>query len=153
MDYKSKFILLTVFFVCVFSNLALSAEGEYVGSETCASCHEQEYNNFTKYSEKSDSWEHILKMKPKLTEQEFEECFECHTTGYKRGGFVSYQKTPELANVGCETCHGPGLKHAQSGGDPGLIKANIDQKDCKNCHNDARVEDFDFKPLIYGGVH
>jgi len=34
-----------------------------------------------------------------------------------------------------------------------LIKARVSQDDCQSCHNEERVNDFNFKPLIYGGVH
>jgi hypothetical protein len=34
-----------------------------------------------------------------------------------------------------------------------LIKARISEEDCRRCHNEERVKAFDFKPLIYGGVH
>jgi len=146
-------LLLTVFFLGFCLPSGVRAEGDYVGTETCAGCHEHEYSNFMEYSTKPHSWKHIMKMKPKLTDAEFKECLECHTTGYGRGGFVSREKTPELADVGCETCHGPGKEHVQSGGDPMLIKARISQEDCRRCHNEERVKAFDFKPLIYGGVH
>jgi hypothetical protein len=36
-------------------------------------------------------------------------CLSCHVTGLgKPGGFENIQKTPRLAGVTCEACHGPG---------------------------------------------
>ncbi|WP_457571663.1 multiheme c-type cytochrome [Desulfovulcanus sp.] len=125
----------------------------YVGSKACAECHEQEYNNFVNYSKKAKSWQHIQVLAPKLTTEELKGCYECHTTGYNKGGFISYEKTPQLSDVGCETCHGPGKKHIDAGGDPDLIKAKVSQEGCSSCHNEKRVKAFNFKPLIYGGVH
>ena len=125
----------------------------YVGSRVCAECHEEEYNNFVTYSKKARSWKHIQRLASKLTAEELRGCYECHTTGYGKGGFVSYEKTPQLSDVGCETCHGPGKKHVESGGESDLIKGKISQNECSSCHNARRVKAFNFKPLIYGGVH
>ncbi|WP_457571913.1 multiheme c-type cytochrome [Desulfovulcanus sp.] len=127
--------------------------GDYVGSKKCGECHEQEYNNFLINSKKANAQKYIKVMAPKLTEEELRGCYECHTTGYKKGGFVSYDETPHLADVGCETCHGPGKKHVEAGGDPELIKGKLSPEDCKSCHTESRVKIFKIKPLIHGGVH
>ena len=93
-------------------------------------------------------------MAPKLTLEELRECYACHATGYgKPGGFVSLEKTPHLANAGCEVCHGPGGAHAESGGDKALIKRKMSVSDCETCHNAQRVRAFGFKPMLYGGAH
>lgn len=125
----------------------------YVGSDTCALCHEKEFSNFTKYAKKASSWENIAKMRTKLTPAEFQECFECHTTGYgKPGGFISEKETPHLKEPGCEVCHGPGSIHSESENKKD-IGYSLDAKSCESCHDENRVKAFNFKPLIHGGAH
>lgn len=137
-----------------WATTGVSQTRTYVGSEACADCHPDEYENFSKYSKKAKSAHSIKIMASDLTRQEVEECYLCHTTGYgKPGGFVSFEETPELANAGCEVCHGPGSEHVNMGGDPSLIQADLSMKDCETCHNEDRVRSFNFKPLLYGGAH
>jgi len=59
----------------------------------------------------------------------------------------------QLAEAGCEVCHGPGYDHVESGGDTDLIKRDLSLDDCAVCHNPERVSAFDFKPLLFGGAH
>ncbi len=134
--------------------LAVTASaGDYMGTKACADCHEEEYSTFMKYSKKAHSWAGVEKMLPKLQTEEQETCYRCHTTGYKKGGFVSYAKTPEFADVGCETCHGPGRKHVENDGDPELIVLTPTISSCTQCHNSQRVKDFNYKPLLHSGAH
>lgn len=127
--------------------------GTFLGSQTCAECHEDQYKSFKAYAKKAKSFESVRKMLHAVTGDELKKCYECHTTGYgKPGGFVSQEKTPALAEVGCESCHGPGSVHAQSQ-DKKDIKAKLSAKDCESCHSAERVAAFNFKPLIYGGAH
>lgn len=129
------------------------AQAVYVGSEKCKECHDEQYESYHKYSRKAHSFQSIKKMQPKLTAEEYQSCFECHTTGHgKPGGFVSESQTPELKNAGCETCHGPGSLHAESQ-EPKDIKTKLSAQDCLTCHNEERVGSFKYRPLIYGGGH
>jgi len=150
-------------FLCVCSMIFLPGLGAtqarseriktYVGSDACKECHEEEYRNYKAYAKKAQSYDSIKKMKKGLTEFEFQGCFECHTTGHgKPGGFVSEKETPFLKNAGCEVCHGPGSLHCdtETAAD---IKGQLTIKDCEGCHNDERVAEFNYKPLIYGGAH
>ena len=125
----------------------------YVGSEACKTCHEKEYDSFTKYAKKSKSYESIMRVKKGLTEKEIKGCYFCHTTGYgKPGGFVSVEKTPYLKNAGCEVCHGPGAIHVKTRS-PDDIKRHLTMEDCEVCHTSERVKAFRYKPLIHGGAH
>ena len=136
---------------CLFAGNVYA--GEYMGSQVCGSCHAKEYTTFITYSKKARSWQGISKMLPKLELDEQKNCFSCHTTGYKKGGFISYELTPELANVGCESCHGPGKKHVESQGDPSFILHTPALTSCARCHNSQRIKDFNYKPLLHSGAH
>jgi hypothetical protein len=133
---------------------AISLPGEYVGSEACRDCHPQNYEYFMRYAAKSRSDKNVLLMHDKLTPSEQQECYECHTTGYgKPGGFVSFEETPELGHAGCEVCHGPGSEHALTG-NPDLIIGNLSiEKHCSPCHEDERVRNINYKPLLHSGAH
>ena len=133
--------------------LATAQEKTYLGSNACKECHEEQYKSFKSYAKKAHAYWSVQKMLHAVTEAELKRCYECHTTGYgKPGGFVSQEKTPELAEVGCESCHGPGSVHAQSQARKD-IKFKLGTKDCEACHSAERVAAFNFKPLIYGGAH
>lgn len=125
----------------------------YVGSDACKDCHKQQYDNYKKYSKKAKSSHSVSIMAKKLTAEEIQECYSCHATGYgKPGGFVSLEKTPQLADAGCEVCHGPGSNHVASQ-DPNDIKQKISINDCTSCHNSERVKAFGFKPIKFAGAH
>jgi DmsE family decaheme c-type cytochrome len=70
-------------------------------------------------------------------------CLGCHDTNYTgtAHGHAFIERTP-AATRGCESCHGPGQKHAESG-DPTLIRtfsgtppAEVSDT-CTSCHNRA----------------
>ncbi|HXW69629.1 MAG TPA: cytochrome c family protein [Dissulfurispiraceae bacterium] len=148
-----------IFFLVVSSIGAWSGSGraeeinKYVGPETCKGCYAQEYESFLKHSRKVGSYESIVLMKKGLTESETQGCYKCHTTGYEEpGGFRSEQETPQLKNASCETCHGPGGKHSETG-DKAYIKGKLTTADCERCHSPERIKTFKYNPLIFGGAH
>ncbi|MBI5845584.1 MAG: cytochrome c family protein [Deltaproteobacteria bacterium] len=130
--------------------------GGYVGSAKCAECHNKAdtaiYDRFMKFSRKSQAYQSVKRMKG-LEPKERESCYRCHTTGYgKPTGFVSPEKTPHLADVGCEACHGPGKLHTQTMDMAHIVrKVTIDV--CEKCHKDAKVKSFRYKGVIYAGAH
>src|SRR5262249_50799959 len=45
-----------------------------------------------------------------------------HVVGlHHKTGYENQEKTPQLAHVGCESCHGPGSGHAASEKNPSLL--------------------------------
>ena len=83
---------------------------EYVGSETCKTCHEEIFNNLQKTPHSAIE------------------------TGARRG----WEKKS------CESCHGPGAKHAESASaddirNPGKQKPGDVDKTCLGCHLNQRT--------------
>ncbi len=66
-------------------------------------------------------------------------CLPCHTVGYEEpGGFVDRATTNDLANVGCESCHGPGRDHVNNVASADLQPhAGIGADVCGRCHTDT----------------
>ncbi len=141
--------------ICILLTQTSLAENRYVGSEACRDCHEEAYENFTKFAKKAHSFEAIKKMRDHLTAEEVKTCYGCHTTGYgEPGGFRDENSTPDMANAGCEVCHGPGGNHIESEDADDIIGIGRLSKDrCEKCHSRERVEAFNFKPLLHGGAH
>ncbi|NPA48768.1 MAG: cytochrome C [Thermodesulfobacteria bacterium] len=149
------FLLLAVCFAGLSLVQAQEEEKYYVGSRACADCHEEEYATYQKFAKKAHSFEAVVKMRDKLTTAEVQECYHCHTTGYGRpGGFKDEHTTPDLKNVGCEACHGPGSAHVESE-DPEDIWGDHEKirNVCEACHTKERVEAFNYRPLLHGGAH
>jgi hypothetical protein len=80
----------------------------YVGAKECSSCHFDQFLTWreTKHSKGFE----ILPAKY----QEDKSCLKCHATGHgEPTGFESKAKHPGLVGASCESCHGPGSKHAE----------------------------------------
>ena len=156
---KSRLLLFRIILVSLGLS-ALSAPSRaadqqaiYVGTEVCKGCHEAQVDRFMASSKKAKSYASIQNMQAKLTPAEFKDCFKCHTTGYgEAGGFKSAEETPDLKNLGCEACHGPGSLHAESG-DPTDLAVKVNLQVCSPCHNSERIAAFGFKPILHAGAH
>lgn len=104
-------------------------EGDpFSGSASCQSCHAAEHKIWS-----------ASRHAQALTTLESDghgrdpECVICHVVGLDiRTGFRSREETPELAAVGCESCHGAGEAHVESKGRVKLPAATLDQ--CLTCH-------------------
>jgi hypothetical protein len=99
----------------------------FAGSAACQRCHASAYDKWT-----TTGHAHALAALKKVGSDRDPECVICHVIGLGyEGGFVDEEKTPQLAGVGCENCHGPGSEHVLSGGQtpPGQPKTT-----CEKCH-------------------
>ncbi|MCC7473992.1 MAG: hypothetical protein IT425_01240 [Pirellulales bacterium] len=151
---------------------------KFAGSKVCGDCHTKAAAAFEK-TPHAHATETLLKYAnpPRLHDPE---CVSCHATGWEpqknfpfESGFVSMEKTPELAGNGCENCHGPAAKHAAAeNGELELSEPEVEQlraalrlnilpnegnKDgqvfdqgkvvnmCQQCHDIDNSPEFDFQ--------
>lgn len=96
---------------------------KYMGYKKCIGCHERQATDWEDASMSTRVFEILFPgyrteakteagLDPNKNYTAEAECLACHATGYgEPGGFISYQKTPDLAGVTCESCHGPGSKY------------------------------------------
>lgn len=109
----------------------------FATAEKCKDCHKEIYDAWTQ-SRHANAIIALEKMK-----QDYDpECVSCHVTGsVVRNGFANRKETPELVNVQCEACHGPGLAHANM---PRPGYGNTGEQACRSCHTDERTPEFDY---------
>jgi len=106
----------------------------YIGSKSCKSCHEYEYE---KWSTRTHAGAYATLEK--VGSQYDPECIICHVVGFDyQSGFVSEsQSSEDLKNVGCENCHGPGSNHLVSAGKAATAEPKSDCIDCHTPENSA----------------
>ncbi len=138
----------------------LPTNAEYVGSDACRSCHEQEFATWVA----SPHGNSLASLEAK-GEANNPTCQRCHVTALGRpGGFpahaadatgTSSEAAPEnadLARVGCESCHGPGGAHVgENAPRIGTIVSLGDKCDscvilqiCGGCHDQDNDPGFEF---------
>jgi hypothetical protein len=118
----------------------------YAGEDKCRSCHTAAYR-ITHASGHAHAYATLVKKGSEYDP----ECLRCHTVGYgARDGFINLQKTPNLAGVQCENCHGRGTAHIQAvqSGKTGraatLMLRAMTPNSCVRCHDEENSANFQF---------
>jgi cytochrome c554/c'-like protein len=119
---------------------AAPSQPTYTGSERCVTCHETEYAVWAR-----SGHAHAFRTLEEAKQDFNPECVGCHAIGFgKAHGFVNHQATPQLVNVGCESCHGPSSRH------PEQVAQDYGRTDtafCLTCHTRENSPDYD--PAAY----
>ena len=105
----------------------------YVGAQACAGCHDNIRATELKTPHAGAFTNADFAAAGGQTNNS---CLACHTVGYRLPtGFVSQSKTPQLANVQCENCHGPAANHVSNETDP-TVRPRVDLAAtvCGGCH-------------------
>lgn len=111
---------------------------KFAGSAVCFPCH----------TEAAQVWkasEHAHALRTLISDDHGRDpdCVGCHVVGLDfKTGFQSVKKTPQLANVGCESCHGAGARHVSTKGKVKL--GRVGSSSCSPCHVPEHSPGFTF---------
>ncbi len=120
----------------LYSNAFFRVSGpppHYIGAQGCTGCHDKIHNTevLTPHGAAFTNAQFVA-----AGGQTNSSCLPCHTVGYGLPtGFVSKSKTPLLAGVQCENCHGPAANHAANPDDFSVVpQIEIAATVCGGCH-------------------
>ena len=116
-----------------------SAAAKFSGNAACMKCHAKAAQVWSK-----SQHSHALRTLIVEGHGRDPDCVGCHVVGLtKLTGFRSVATTPQLANVGCESCHGPGAAHSAK---PKFVKmGKVGAASCAPCHDPENSPNFDFQ--------
>ena len=118
---------------------ATGPSNNYIGWRRCAECHDGVARSW-RQTPHASAYDTLVRAHRQFNL----DCVPCHVTGDFSGQAVKALQVPaERRQVGCESCHGPGRKHA---GDPSRYKvvAHPLERVCLGCHTPEHDTDFDF---------
>lgn len=122
-----------------YSNAVFKVSGpspKYGGAESCVECHAPILNT---YIHTAHAGAFTNDQFAAVGGQTNTSCLACHTVGFNLPtGYSTEDKTPQLAGVQCENCHGPAGPHEANPDNPAVRpRIEIAAQMCGGCHNDA----------------
>ena len=122
-------------------NLHSEILGDYLGYAACIDCHRNIAEKW-KITGHGNAFENLKTQGAE--KQDNPGCFRCHVVAYNEdGGYIDMELTPELKDVQCEACHGPGKKHTETLSADDIKKATEDV--CRKCHTEEQDKEFKYE--------
>ncbi|CAN5469483.1 hypothetical protein BH23VER1_BH23VER1_01130 [soil metagenome] len=125
----------------------------FVGSESCAGCHPTATAAWQK-----SGHAHAFATLERRGAAADPNCIGCHTVGFgTESGYRRAFQGERLADVGCESCHGPGSEHVRQRAGGGTVSFQfppLGAGDCTTCHYGEFSRPFvwdDFWELVQHG--
>lgn len=123
-----------------------SPDAALTGWQTCAACHIGQ-TNFWKTTDHFNAYQTLV-----AADQNFNlSCLPCHVTGDLYSARPTQTPllslTPDLQQVGCEACHGPGRLHANEP-DRFHVNRRPPENICIQCHTNERDDSFGYERKI-----
>lgn len=128
----------------------------FVGANACKACHQEAYNvwqeavflskgldddgkEITRPIGHSKAWQTLVDAHKDADRS----CIGCHSVGFMtKGGYCKAFDVGFRKNVQCESCHGPGSLHAQSG-DKRFIERKVSEETCRGCHHVPHIQSYE----------
>lgn len=119
--------------------LPRSAKSDFAGSRACAPCHEDAVEAW-----KKSAHSRALATLEREGHDRDPDCVACHVVGLDSvTGFRDRPTTPDLTDVGCESCHGPARAHAMAPAENRI--ETTAQESCGTCHDTSHSPNFRFE--------
>ena len=134
---KATNLMESVTITALYSNAFFRVSGpspQYTGARNCTGCHDQVHNTEV-LTPHAGAFTNAQFVAARRADQQFPPA-PASTVGYGLPtGFVSQSKTPQLAGVQCENCHGPAGNHAANPDDFTVVpRVEIAATVCGGCH-------------------
>jgi hypothetical protein len=111
----------------------VKAAASYVGTPACVGCH-PDAARIWQHSRHAEAMQTLLDRKADADPN----CISCHTVGFgSPSGYRREFTGSKLADVGCESCHGPGSLHVEQRQNHLPVTFNfrpLGAGDCQKCH-------------------
>lgn len=151
--------LLALIAVVYLTGIAAAHDYAPKGAESCKMCHKGDMKG--KIWETWEASKHAQAFQTLVAKadgsEKKAECLSCHVTGFGQptGYAVDDSTKMNLANVGCEACHGPGadyramsvMKDMEKAKAAGLLIPT--EETCKGCHNEKSPTFNKEKPFVF----
>lgn len=131
MPHKTKFLIFFIIIIFQLISWTAGENGDYVGAGVCGECHQEIYQSWmgTKHASAFEDLENSGRS------QDY--CYVCHTTGVDANGNWVFE------DIQCESCHGGGKSHTESGGNASKIVLSWDAIQCGTCHSQSHFPQYD----------
>lgn len=124
------------------------ASAQYLGSESCSACHAEAYAIWQK-SRHAQAFDALTRRDSAADPA----CIACHTIGFgTESGYRRALAGTRFANVGCESCHGPGSIHVTQRSrqrtqnvEPTFKFRPLAAADCTTCHHGEFSRPFEWE--------
>lgn len=138
-----------------------SGQPRYIGDAGClGSCHyHSDSMEFWQKTRHASAWKTLVDGGKDLSY----DCVGCHSVGFEREGganlwtLAQWQRLtphppaavgPDLRNVQCESCHGPGSLHARTPTKVAIPVPRPGEDRCLDCHTKEHSDTFAFVPYL-----
>lgn len=108
---------------------------QYAGGQSCRSCHEVEWEQWSK-----SRHGHALDTLRSTSDEWNWDCPRCHTVGFNVGNGYRVGADDRFAGVQCESCHGPSTEHARTAK---VTTPGPASNSCILCHTEEASPHFD----------
>ncbi len=121
----------------------LAGTNKFIGSESCKACHSEQFEQYetTRHAHAFDT---LLQKK----RDHVPDCVQCHSIGFGYdSGYEIVSRQKHLQDVGCESCHGPGLEHFRNPKKDNIYR-EVSEARCQACHDAENSPNFNYQAYL-----